>query len=118
LATLSTLCIQQVDLDLYGTHARLTILKQPPNPGKSPSDPQALALSALGWILSDEDRASRFLGLTGLTPQELRASLDQPATLQAVIDHLCAHEPDLVGAAEAIGVAPHVLAQAREGLIR
>jgi adenine/guanine phosphoribosyltransferase-like PRPP-binding protein len=39
-----------------------------------------------------------------------------PATLSAVLDHLCAHEPDLVAAADALGVAPGDLAAARERL--
>jgi Protein of unknown function (DUF3572) len=33
-----------------------------------------------------------------------------------VIDFLCSHEPDLVAAAEALGVAPGDLAAARERL--
>lgn len=69
-------------------------------------------LAALGWVLSDDDRAGRFLALTGLTPDFLRASLGEPATLDAVIGFLCAHERDLVGAADALGVAPSVLAAA------
>lgn len=84
---------------------RLTILREP----SSPSDPQALALNALGWVLSDQDRAERFLSLTGLTPEELRASLGEPSTLGAVMDFLCAHEPDLLGAADALGVQPEML---------
>lgn len=76
----------------------------------SPADPQALALSALGWVLSDEDRAGRFLALTGLTPDALRAGLGEPGTLAAVIDFLCAHEPDLIAAAAALGVTPDGLA--------
>lgn len=84
---------------------RLTILREP----SSPSDPQALALNALGWVLSDQDRAERFLSLTGLTPEELRASLGEPSTLGAVLDFLCAHEPDLLGAADALGVQPEML---------
>lgn len=57
-------------------------------------------------MLADEGRASRFLALTGLTPDTLRASLAEPATLAAVFDFLGAHEPDLVAAAESLGVAP------------
>ena len=34
----------------------------------------------------------------------------------AVLDFLCAHEPDLVAAAEALGVAPGELAATRERL--
>jgi len=75
-----------------------------------------LALSALGWVLSDETRASRLLALTGLTPDELRAGLGDPALLVAVLDFLCAHEPDLVAAADALGVTPQDLVAARERL--
>jgi len=68
----------------------------------------------LGWILSDPIRAQRFLDLTGLTPENLRASLEQPEAHRAVLEFLCAHEPDLVAAAESLGVAPAHLAAARE----
>jgi hypothetical protein len=33
-----------------------------------------------------------------------------------VLDFLCAHEPDLVAAADALDVSPQELASAREGL--
>lgn len=81
-------------------------------------DPQVLALAALGWVLSDADRAARLLALTGLTPEVLRDGLDDPATLGAVLDFVCAHEPDLVAAAEAIEVTPQDLAAAGERLVR
>jgi hypothetical protein len=79
-------------------------------------DAQALALAALGWVLSDQDRAERLLALTGLTPEGLRERLGDPAVLTAVLDFLCAHERDLVAAAEALGVPPQDLASARERL--
>jgi hypothetical protein len=84
----------------------------------SPPDPQALALGALGWVLADQDRADRLLGLTGLTPDALRAGLSDPAMLGAVLDFLCAHEPDLVAAADAIGEEPQTIVSAREALAR
>ena len=77
-----------------------------------------LALAALGWVLQDQDRADRLLALTGLTPDELRGGLGNRAILAAVLDFLCAHEPDLIAAAEAIGVAPTELARAAEALNR
>jgi hypothetical protein len=99
---------------VYCTRARLTILRDTPSP--SANDPQALALNALGWVLGEDSRADRFLSLTGLSPEDLRASLGEPATLAAVIDFLCAHEPDLLGAAEALGVSPQALVATRERL--
>lgn len=84
---------------------------------KSPDhDPQALALGALGWVLGDSDRAERLLALTGLDADALRAGLSDPAVLGAVLEFLASHEPDLVAAAEALGVEPAQLMAARERL--
>ena len=84
-----------------------------PIPGEEiVKDPAALSLAALGWILADERRAQRFLDLTGLTPDGLRAAIGEPATHRAVFDFLAAHEPDMVGAADALGIAPEALAAA------
>ena len=96
----------------YDEHTRLTILRDKP----SPADPQALALSALGWVLADEDRAGRLLALTGLTPEALREGLGDPAVLGAVLEFLCGHEADLVAAAHELGVEPQALAAARQAL--
>lgn len=68
------------------------------------------ALGALGWILADESRAQRFLDMTGMTPDALRHALDAPATQTAIIDFLCAHEPDLMAAASELGMEPAALA--------
>ena len=81
-------------------------------------DPAALALAALGWTLGDGQRAERLLALTGLTPEELRAGVGEPATLAAVLSFLEAHEPDMVACAEAIGAAPAELVAARRALER
>lgn len=67
-------------------------------------------------MLGDGDRAARLLALTGLTPDALRDGLHDPALLGAVLDFLCAHEPDLVAAADALGVSALELAGARERL--
>lgn len=82
------------------------------------NDPEALALSALGWILSDPERAERLLTLTGLTPQVLRDGLGTRAVQAAVLEFLANHEPDLVLAADALNVMPQDLVAAYEGLIR
>ncbi|WP_137680333.1 DUF3572 family protein [Aurantiacibacter suaedae] len=77
------------------------------------ADRATLALAALGWILADSARADRFLALTGLTPDGLREAIGESATHQAVFDFLAAHEPDLVAAADALGVAPQALVDHR-----
>lgn len=61
-------------------------------------------------------RAQRFLDITGLDADGLRAALGEPATYIAVLDFLCAHERDLVAAAEALAMEPAELAAARDRL--
>jgi hypothetical protein len=79
-------------------------------PTSSPEDAEHMALLALGWILSEERRAHRFLDLTGLTPDTLRASAGNRATLRAVTEFLESHEPDLLAAADALQIPPETLA--------
>ncbi len=90
----------------------MTIIREP----ASTLDAPALALQALGWVLSDDPRAERFLGLTGLTPEELRAGLGEPAILGAVLDFLANHEDDLVNAASAFNISPAAIIAARKDL--
>jgi adenine/guanine phosphoribosyltransferase-like PRPP-binding protein len=84
----------------------------------NPPDPEALALSALAWTLAEEDRAARLLALTGLSPDDLRQRLGEPALLAAALGFLAAHEPDLVACAEALGVTPGALVAAARSLER
>ena len=65
-------------------------------------DAEALGLRALAWTLGDERRAARLLDTTGLTPDDLRARVGEPAVLGAVLGYLEAYEPDLIACAEAL----------------
>ena len=82
----------------------------------SPNDAQALALMALATAVSDERRAHRFLDLTGIGTDELRARAGDPVLLAALIRFLEAHEPDLVAVAQAMNVEPGALVAARREL--
>ena len=79
-------------------------------------DDAALALQALGWILSDAPRAERLLAMTGLAPGDLRASLGEQATLAAILAFLTGHENDLVACADALQVPPAGIAAAAHRL--
>ena len=81
-------------------------------------DPASVALQALAWVLADERRARRFLDLTGLTPEELRAGIGSAEMQGSVLDFLAAHEPDLVAAAEALGLSPDAIGAANRALAR
>lgn len=80
------------------------------------ADPSELALRALVWTLADPARGLRLLDTTGLTPRELKAGAGRPETLAAVLAFLEAHEPDLLAAADELGVRPEALVRARAAL--
>ncbi len=77
---------------------------------------EALGLQALGWAVSDGERAARLLALTGLSPEDLRGRLGDPSLLAAVLGFLEAHEPDLLACADALEVTPAQLVDARRRL--
>ncbi len=81
-----------------------------------PTDAHAIALLALATAVSDERRGRRFLDLTGIGTDELRARAGEPELLAALIRFLEAHEPDLLAVAEAMDVKPDVLVNARRQL--
>ena len=83
-----------------------------------PGDAEALALAALAATLTDERRALRFLDLTGLDADELRARAGERGLLAALLAFLEAHEPDLVEVAQAIGIKPEKLVSIRSELER
>lgn len=96
----------------YSPQRTLAIIREP-----TPSaDPMALALQALVFVLGDEPRADRFLALTGLTPDALRAGVGDPVIMGAVLEFLANHEADLVAAADALAIPPESLARAWEAL--
>src|SRR6476659_7409288 len=73
---------------------------------------QSLAVSALTFIAADSDRLSRFLGLTGLGPDNLRTAAADPAFLGSVLDYLVADEALLVEFAADAGLKPEAVAMA------
>lgn len=87
------------------------------NGGES-GDSATLALLALGWLLSDGERAERLLALTGMTADDLRQGAANPRILAEIIRYLEGCERDLMAAAEAAGTSPARLVNARVELER
>ncbi|MET0365273.1 MAG: DUF3572 domain-containing protein [Sphingobium sp.] len=76
-------------------------------------DGQTIALMVIGWIVAEPSRSDRFLTLTGLDAEQLRAGLNDPGILAAVLDFLMGHERDLIACAEATGLTPDAIVAAR-----
>ena len=85
-------------------------------PNDAAFDPTSVALAALAATLCDERRAQRFLDLTGIGTDELRARAGDPVLLAALIGFLEAHEPDLIAVASEAGVTPAQLIAAGRAL--
>jgi Protein of unknown function (DUF3572) len=83
-----------------------------------PEQAQLLAVSALGFIAADPDRLSRYLGLTGLGPDNLRTAAADPAFLGSVLDYLVADEKLMVEFAADAGLEPEAVARAQAALSR
>jgi hypothetical protein len=82
------------------------------------NDAEALALAALAATLTDERRAQRFLDLTGLDANELRARAGERSLLAATLTFLEAHEPDLLEVSNVLNIKPEALIAARMELER
>lgn len=77
---------------------------------------QSLAVGALAFIAVDSDRLNRFLSLTGLGPDNLRAAAADPAFLGSVLDYLVADEALMVEFAADARLKPEAVARAHAAL--
>ena len=71
-----------------------------------------LAVQGLGFLAEDPARLSRFLTLTGLTPQDVREQARSHQFLAAVLEHLLGDESLLLVFAANASVAPETIAPA------
>jgi adenine/guanine phosphoribosyltransferase-like PRPP-binding protein len=80
------------------------------------TDALVTGLQLLAHVVADADLGERFLAMTGLAVDDLRARAAEPGVLAALIDFVAAHETDLVTAADAIGVPPAAIIAAGRAL--
>lgn len=85
-------------------------------PRLAPDAAGEIAIEALGWLAADPERLDRFLALTGIAHDSIRAAAAEPGFLAAVLDHLCADETALLAFAADAGKAPETIGAAREAL--
>jgi len=69
-----------------------------------------LAIQALGYLASNAERLGRFLALSGLGPESIRAAAQDRAFLTGVLEYIVSDETLLVGYAEHAGIAPEQVA--------
>jgi len=85
-------------------------------PTQTGEEAERIAILALGHLANDPEQLSRFLALTGMAPSDLRQAANDPAFLTGVLEHFTNHEPSLLAFAEAAGLDPQAVADARMAL--
>ena len=83
-------------------------------PGSDPREAaEAIAIQALSYLAGQPDELGRFLALTGISPQQLRAAAAQPGFLAGVLEHLGSDETLLRAFADESHIDPVEIVRAR-----
>jgi hypothetical protein len=83
-------------------------------PGPDPREAaEAIAIQALSYLAGQPDELGRFLALTGISPQQLRAAAAQPGFLAGVLEHLGSDEALLRAFADESHIDPVEIVRAR-----
>jgi hypothetical protein len=72
-----------------------------------------LAITALGFIAGAPEELSRFLALTGIAPDAIRAAAAEPGFLGGVLAYIAGNERTLLAFAAQAGIAPDEVENAR-----
>ena len=77
---------------------------------------ETIAAEILGFLAADDERMSRFFGLTGMDLDALRAATRAPGFAESMLDYLTADEPLLVAFAAAHDYDPAKIEAVRMSL--
>ena len=89
------------------------------NPMKAPSRPRGKRRKCwrfrrLRFIAEEPERLTRFLGMTGIPVEQIRAAAREPGFLAGVLEHMLGDESLLIAFAASAGIDPADVARARE----
>ncbi|OAN44848.1 hypothetical protein A6A04_08175 [Paramagnetospirillum marisnigri] len=81
--------------------------------GGAATQAEIVALRALAWLMSDEDRALRFLTASGCDATSLRRRANDPLLLGSVLDVIMEDEASLIEFSAWADLEPAAAARAR-----
>ncbi len=88
-----------------------------PSPVRMDTDTaEQIAIAALGFVAADPVLLPRFLAISGIEAEAVRAAAREPGFLAGVLQFLMAHEPTLAAFCEASGERPPRIAAALAAL--
>jgi hypothetical protein len=77
---------------------------------------EVIGVAGLSYLAAEPERIGRFLAITGLGPENVRAAARDPSFLPALLDYLLANETDLLAFATEMNVDPPRVRAARDVL--
>jgi hypothetical protein len=77
-------------------------------------DAEALALQVLAFLLADPNQTSRFLSLTGLSPDDLRGVASSRELQAATFDYILSDEGLLLSFCQDAGIDPAIMSPAHQ----
>jgi Protein of unknown function (DUF3572) len=83
----------------------------------SSEEAQDIAINALGFLAGDPDRLGRFLAITGLGPENLRAAAAQKGFLGQVLHYVAQDESLLLAFSAHSGCLPQQVSSAHQALV-
>ena len=72
----------------------------------TPDTATSIAISGLQFIAGDEEQISRFISLTGISPDEMRRAASSQSFLIAVLEFFMGDEPTLLAFAASQNLDP------------
>jgi len=75
---------------------------------------ETVAIQALTFLAEEPERLSRFLALTGIAPESLRAAAREPNFLLGVLDHLATDDRLMRAFADSLEITPEIVVRARD----
>ena len=75
---------------------------------------EIVAIQALSFIAGDPERLGRFLAMSGIGPESIRAAAREPQFLLGVLEYLAADETLLIAFAAENTIPPGAVMEARE----
>lgn len=73
-------------------YGKANINPMKPRVGMPPETAEQLAIQALSFLAGDPERLGRFLAVTGISPDAIRAAAAEPGFLAGVLGYLAADE--------------------------
>ena len=82
----------------------------------TPEAAQVVAIQALGWLMGNNELLPVFMGSTGISAEDLKASLEDTSLLVSLMDFILMEDQWVLDFCDVAGFDPHKLQSVRHAL--